>query len=386
MFRPDNDIMNLNLRTFSQLVEDMAAALQSSASTLIDVSVGSIIRAMFEANASVVLWLQWLVLQVLQSTRASTSYGPDLDSWMGDFGLERLAAIPATGIVTFSRFAADLPAFIPPGTLIKTADGSLSFSVIEDQTISIWQPSSLAYLLPSGVSSVDLPVICRTSGLIGNVVAGAISIIAASLPGVDQVSNSRPFSNAAGAEDDQAFRDRFQNFVTSRSRATLNAVRNAIAGVRQGLRATIEENVAPDGTGRHGSFLVIIDDGTGYPSSDLLASVATAVDAVRPIGTTFAVIAPQVIIVSVSLTATVAQTVTASVISSSIQNCVSVYLDQLPVGKAASVTRVAQMAYLADSGVENVTDIGLNGFNLDIDPGGRTAIKAGQVVVTINGG
>ena len=39
----------------------MGAALQGSATSLVDVSVGSVIRAIFEANASVVLWLQWLV-------------------------------------------------------------------------------------------------------------------------------------------------------------------------------------------------------------------------------------------------------------------------------------------------------------------------------------
>src|SRR3978361_401119 len=94
--------MNLNLKAFSQLVEDMGAALQSSASNLIDVSVGSIVRAIFEANASVVLWLQWLIIRVLQSTRASTSSGPDLDSWMLDFGSTRLPAIPATVDTTFS--------------------------------------------------------------------------------------------------------------------------------------------------------------------------------------------------------------------------------------------------------------------------------------------
>ena len=102
--------MILNLKGFSQLIEDMGAALQSSASNVIDVSVGSVVRAIFEANASVVLWLQWLLVQVLQSTRASTSSGPDLDSWMLDFGLTRLPAIASTGIVTFSRFTTNLPA------------------------------------------------------------------------------------------------------------------------------------------------------------------------------------------------------------------------------------------------------------------------------------
>src|ERR1700709_2601151 len=97
--------MKLSLRGFGQLIEDMSAALQSSATALVDVSVGSVVRAIFEANASVVLWLQWLILQVLQITRASTSAGADLDSWMADFGLSRRPAAASTGKFPFSRLA-----------------------------------------------------------------------------------------------------------------------------------------------------------------------------------------------------------------------------------------------------------------------------------------
>jgi uncharacterized phage protein gp47/JayE len=378
--------MNLNLKPFSQLIEDMGAALQSSASSLIDVSVGSVVRAIFEANASVVLWLQWLVVQVLQATRASTSNGPDLDSWMLDFSLTRLPAVPSTGIVTFSRFGASLPAAVPVGTIVKTADGSLGFSVAEDPNISIWQGNAAAYLLPTGVASADLPVVCSTSGLAGNVLAGTITVIAASLPGIDQVNNASPLSNGADAESDQAFRSRFQSYLAARSRATLLAVQNAIANVQQDLDVAIEENTAPDGTVRAGSFLVIVDDGTGYPSSGLLSIVASAVESVRPIGTTFAVVAPRVLTVNVTLTAVIALAAAASQSISSIQNYIAIYLDSLPIGRGASVTRVAQNAYLAGSGIENVAAIQLNGSSSDIIPPPRTVIKSGEILVTTNEG
>ena len=377
--------MNLSLKGFSQLVEDMGAALQSSASKLIDVSVGSVVRAIFEANASVVLWLQWLVVQVLQSTRASTSTGADLDSWMLDFSLTRLPAISSTGIVTLSRFAPSLSATIPVGTMVKTADGVLSFSVTEDQSISIWQASSSAYVLPGGVASADLPVSCMVGGSVGNILSGRITVIAASLPGIDQVNNAAPLTNGADAESDQAFRIRFQNYLASRSRATLTAVQNAIANVQQGLNVAVQENTAPDGTNRVGSFLVIVDDGTGYPSSDLLSTVATAVDFVRPIGTTFAVIAPKVLTVNVSLVATLTLS-TAGQGVPSIQNYVAAYLNSLPIGGSASVTRIAQNAYLAGSAVENIAGVLLNASPVDIVPPALTVIKSGEIVVTTNDG
>jgi uncharacterized phage protein gp47/JayE len=378
--------MNLNLKGFSQLIGDMGAALQSSASTLIDVSVGSVMRAIFEANASVVLWLQWLILQVLQATRASTSCGPDLDSWMLDFGLTRLSASSSTGIVTFTRFTPTLAASVPVGTLVKTADGLLSFSVTEDSSISIWVPSLSGYVIPGGVASADLPVICTSGGSAGNVLSGTITVIAASVPGIDQVTNAIPLSNGADAESDQAFRNRFQSYLASRSRATLLAVKDAIANIRQGLGVAIKENISADGSYEVGSFLVIIDDGTGYPSSDLLSAVSSAVDSVRPVGTRFAVVPPTVLAVSVTMVAGLTATSTSSTTISNIQNLVAVYLDSIPIGGIASVTRVAQNAYFSDPNITNISDIQLNGLPSDVVPSVLTVIKAGQITVTTNGG
>jgi uncharacterized phage protein gp47/JayE len=378
--------MNLKLKAFSQLIEDMGAALQSSATNLVDVSVGSVIRAIFEANASVVLWLQWLILQVLQTTRAATSTGTDLGSWMADFGLSRLPAIPSSGTVTFSRFASNLPVTIPVATTIKTADGSLSFAVAEDQTLSTWQSSASGYSLPTGVSSLDLPVICLTGGSIGNVLAGVITVIASPLPGVDLLTNASPFSNGCDAESDQSFRERFQNYLASRSRATTAALRSAVANVRQGLGVEISENTGVDGNVRLGFFVVVVDDGTGYPSSILLASVASAIDLVRPVGTMFAVVAPDVISVDVTLTAVlVAGTDTAKCVSG-VQEQVAGYLDGLAIGRGPAVTRVAQSAYNADPGIENITGVLLNGLASDLSPQPRSVVKAGRILVTTHDG
>jgi uncharacterized phage protein gp47/JayE len=378
--------MNLSLKGFSQLIEDMSAALQSSATTLVDVSVGSVVRAIFEANASVVLWLQWLIMQVLQTTRASTSVGGDLDSWMADFGLSRLPAVASTGIVTLSRFAPNLAATVPVGSLVKTADGLLSFAITEDDTLSIWQSASSTYVIPGGVVSTNLPVVCTTNGSIGNVFANTISVIAASLPGVDQVNNANPLSNGTDAETDQSFRNRFQGYLASLSRATLGAVQNAVAGVQQGLDVAIEQNTGPGGEPQIGALLVIVDDGTGYPSTDLLSSVASAVDSVRPVGTTFAVVAPQVLTVNISLTAQFVSSDAAAQGVPAIQNYVATYLNSLSIGKVASITRVAQYAYLAGSNLENITGIQLNGGITDIAPPSLTVIKAGQVEVLTSDG
>ena len=86
--------MQLPLQTFSTLVANAAAAVQGSARQLVDLTIGSTLRAVLEANASLALWMQWLILLVLRTTRAATSTGADLDTWVADFGLARLPRHP----------------------------------------------------------------------------------------------------------------------------------------------------------------------------------------------------------------------------------------------------------------------------------------------------
>ena len=60
--------MKLPVRDFTAIIRDMSAAITASSGKLIDVSVGSVLRAIIEANASIVLWVQWIVLLTLQTT------------------------------------------------------------------------------------------------------------------------------------------------------------------------------------------------------------------------------------------------------------------------------------------------------------------------------
>ena len=108
--------MPLPLQDFPTLVRTQAAAVTGSARELVDTTAGSVLRALLEANASVALWVQWLIVQVLALTRAATSRGADLDTWMADFGVTRLPAVAATGVLTLGRATPGLAAVIPAGT------------------------------------------------------------------------------------------------------------------------------------------------------------------------------------------------------------------------------------------------------------------------------
>jgi len=286
----------------------MAAAVQGACAQLVDFSVGSVIRAITEANASVALWLQWLIAQTLSMTRAATSVGADLDSFMADFGVSRLPAVASIGYVQFYRQFSGYATEIPVGTIVRTADGLSLFAVTADPTNPAYVLATSSYSLPSSVLSVTVPVQAQVAGSSGNVLAAAIQLLSSAIGGVDGVTNPGAFSGGFDAESDTALRVRFQAFLDSRSCATPLAIGYSVASVQQGLRWNLAENVSAAGAATPGNFVLTVDDGSGAPPASLLSTVASAVDLVRPAGTSFVVLAPVAITVGVSLSIAVPPT------------------------------------------------------------------------------
>src|SRR5882724_5926617 len=123
---------SLSTRNFTDIVRGAVTAIQAGSAQLLNLSVGSVLRAIVEALAGVVLWLQGLIVYTLSLTRFATSKGIDADTWAADFGFIREAAVPATGLVTFARFTTTSQSVIPIGAQLQSADGSQSFIVEND--------------------------------------------------------------------------------------------------------------------------------------------------------------------------------------------------------------------------------------------------------------
>ena len=367
--------MILALRNFQQTVQDAAAAAQGAASTALDFTVGAPLLALTQAGASVALWLQYVALQVLSATRLSTSTGADVDSFVADYGLARLPAVAATGTVTLARYSSAAQAVVLPGAQVKTTDGTQAFSVAADPTNPLWNASLGYFVVPAGVPSVSVTVVANAAGPGGNVLAGAITLLATAIAGIDTVGNAVAFTNGAAAEGDAALRARFTLYLASLSRATLAAVGAAIAGVQQGLSYVVIEN-AP-GLGR---FAVTVDDGSGAPPAALLASVYAAVDAVRPVGSVFSVAGPSVVAASVSILLTIPANVARPPVVAAVNAAITAYVASLGVGQTLLYGRLFQVAYDASASVTGAT-ITLNGGTADLPAGQTGVIQAASISV-----
>ena len=374
--------MQLQLQNFSTMVANAAAAVQGAAAQLIDLTVGSTLRAILEANAALGLWMQWLIVEVLSTTRAATSIGSDLDSFVADFSLSRLPASPATGQVQFARFTPTQPALIPIGATIRTADGSKGFTVTLDNTNAAWSSAQNGYVVGAGIASVTVPIQAVTTGSAGNVQSGVITQLATAVPGVDTVTNPAALSGGFDAETDAALRYRFGTFLASRARGTPTAIGNAILSVRQGLNYTIQENTSASGTSQIGCFLVTLDDGSGTPSAGLLSTVSNAVESVRPIGSVYAVQPPVLSTANVTLTITTAPGTTHTIIAANVATALSNAIWALKIGNALPWSRLTQLAYAADRNVINVTNVLLNGGTADLVCSLSGLIRPGTITVS----
>lgn len=383
LFRWGN-FMALSFQTQTTLVQNMAAAAQAASNTALDFSDGTVELALLEGVASQDLWLQYLILQVLVQAFLTSSSGTQVDAWLAQFPLfgGRLAGTYATGTVVFSRFTAVTSALIVPGSQVRTADGTQTFSVVTDTTNALWNTGQGGYLIPAGTASATVPVQAVTLGTGGNVAANTISQIVGAVPGIDTVNNAAAFTNGIAAESDAAVKARFQVWQENLAQGTAGAVGAAVESVQADLTYTITENETPSGTYSPGSFVVTIDDGSGATPSGTVATVANAVNAVRPIGSTAYVLAATMLAANVSITLTVAAGFSVPAAQAAVNAALVAYIGGLPVGATMPYSIIAKLAYDAYSGVQNVTSITLNGAAADLVPTQAQVVRAG--VITVN--
>jgi uncharacterized phage protein gp47/JayE len=374
--------MALNTQTFTQIVQNSVAAIQAGTKSFQDLTIGSILRAVMESSAAVVLFLQGLIVQLLSITRASTSTAGDLDSWAADYGVARLAAAKATGIVTFSRFTATAQAVVPIAAQVQSFDGTQTFNVTLDTTNTAYNATLGGYVLGAATASISVPVQAVTAGAGGNVAIGALNVIIQAIPGVDTVTNAAAFINGANAETDAAFRTRFVAYIASISKATKGAIGYAITTLKPGVSYALVENAQYNGTAQMGYFYVVIDDGTGYPTSAFLSSAFNAIDSARPVTSTFGVFAPVVVTANVTMTITTGAGYTHSDLVTLVQTAITNYISVLTLGQTLAYTRLAQLAYDASPGVINVYAVTLNGATVDVTATSQQVVKAVSVLVT----
>lgn len=398
----------ISTKSLQQFLLSWISAAQASASQVLDFSVGSVNLAIAEAGSAVALWLQRLALLVLQQARFATSQGGDADSWGAQFEFNRLGATFATVIETVFASSPATVSNIPVGTQMQTADGTQTFQVYADTTNPNWDSTILpsgGYDLNIGVASISIPLINTVAGSAGNVLADTVTVLLGSLSGIASATNPAAAQGGLDAESDAAYKARFPAYLAGLARANYSAIEAAVLGVQQGLQYLIVENQMVVGSSYPfydrftyfsspgslsyptlipwpGRFFVIINDGSGSPPTSLITQVSLAVNAVRGLAIEYNVLAPIILVVSVSLTLTALAGYTLSTVEGQAAVALQNWINSLPLGTTLiPLARIPQVVYDAVAGVSNVTQVTINGVASDLTLNYAQVARAGVVTV-----
>ncbi len=112
----------------------------------------------------------------------------------------------------------DVP--IPAGTV-----------VLSEQNSNILFRTTMADTLLTGTTDVTIPVICTSSGPIGNVPAGTLVIMVDPIPGIEAVNNLNPAYGGSDGETQESYRQRLSSWKYSNVRGTYDALVAAITSV-----------------------------------------------------------------------------------------------------------------------------------------------------------
>jgi hypothetical protein len=158
---------------------------------------------------------------------------------------------------------------------------------------------------------------------------------------------------------------------------------NAIASVQLGMTGIIAENQRYDGVTQNGYFTVIANDGSGALSSTEKTSVENAVEAVRPLCSTYSVHGPIPSVVTVSMTVTVGSNYAHADVAPLVQAAVNAYIASIETtesGATLPYTNIATQAW-GVAGVTNVTNVLVNGATADLVIGYQQSFAPGTITV-----
>ena len=202
---------------------------------------------------------------ISQAMFADTAWGDYLTARAAEYGIDRKKAQAAQVALTLTGTAGTL---VPKASLFDTGDGSVQFRT--DQAATIGE---------DGKTTVSATA--QVKGAVGNVAAGKVDHIPASIPGVHAVVNEAAARDGYNEETDAALLKRYQ--VAVRTPATSGNVYHYYNWAMS-VEGVGNCKVLPLWNGPGTVKVIIIDSNLGTASDTLIKKVADYIENVRPIG------------------------------------------------------------------------------------------------------
>ncbi len=326
-----------------------------------DLHVGSVLRTLAETFSLELAALYAQAEAVYKSAFVDTAEARSLDKVVALLGVNRVKAGRNTTKVKFSRSSHSFgDIHIPAGTRVANGDASVQFETIASVTLLDGQPSV----------QVDARDIADN---LQGLAAGALELLAQPLSGIDSVTNPNPSSVLERDESDEELRTRAKNFLHGSEKATLGAIKQAIA--QQNVVAEVRENDPEPGW-----ITIAIHTDNLTPETE--ARLDAAIKDVRPAGIKV-VYAP----VSAPFTLDMAMRITTTdnlpegdlrgIQEGAVQR-VSQYLNDTGIGETISLNRIIGLV-LSDGAILDVRILSATVSGVDVLDRDQGIIRSGNI-------
>ena len=250
---------------------------------------GDPIRLFLEAVTAIIIQQRILIDDAAKMNLLAYSEGDYLDHIGILVGVTRLPAQTALTTVTFTLSVTQSQAvIIPSGTRVSPGN-QLFFASTADVTI------------PSGSTTIDVPITCVTAGSTGNgYLAGQITTLVDPLPWVESVSNITASAGGIDEETDENFRDRIRQAPERYSVAGPSGAYEYWAKTTS--QDIIDVSVRSPSPGQ--VEIRILMTGGELPTQDMLDAVLAVcnADTIRPLTDQVAVLTPEAVEYNIDLT------------------------------------------------------------------------------------
>jgi len=153
-----------------------------------------------------------LTEDVYNSAYLDFAIGNSLDFYVAGLGVVRIAAVKASGKVTFHRDASGNEIAIPKGTRVATTDETIRFETTEVITM----------VAADTDASGNIEAVLASAS--GNVTSNIITVIVDTISGIDSVNNTDPTTKGRDKETDAELRLRVKTTSAAVGAGTLDAI------------------------------------------------------------------------------------------------------------------------------------------------------------------
>lgn len=253
------DLTPYQPRTFQEYRLAMKNWLVGKKSKITNFNAGSRVQTIFD---SIAFLLSQSDLETMMGFKIAL-----LEGLYALFGIYTLPGKKAVGVLRIEVIDSEalLPATFP---IFNVSIENLTFTTETDIVLGV------------GQDYVEVSCQCDTEGVDGNLPISFIdsmdgqSVFSIQIPDGLRIYNPTAFMNGEDMETNDAKHLRFQKFINSLNRSTLNAVRSTVVSIKNVYLCVVEDNVNPyTRTKENGWVNVYISDGTPAPSQSLLDEI-----------------------------------------------------------------------------------------------------------------